>query len=146
MDRTTNKPLVLIADDEADIREIVKTKLSKENFEVIEASNGTEAIEKALTHRPDVILLDVVMPKMDGIDTAIQLYNHPDLKNIPFMFLTNYGDDTEIGRTVDEHYAKEIGATAFFRKSDPLDLLVTKINELLNQKQTVTLDDGVQSA
>lgn len=146
MNGAETKPLVLVVDDEADFREIVKAKLIKENFDVIEASNGVEAIEKALIHRPDVILLDVFMEKMDGIDTASHLHAHPDLKHIPFLFLTNYGDDAELGRMLDERYAQEIGAAAYFRKSDPLELLVTKIKELLSKQQVVTLDDGVQSA
>ena len=67
------KPLILIIDDEPEIREIVKTKLEASGFETKEASQGAEGIKLAQEFKPDIILLDVVMPEMDGVEALLKL-------------------------------------------------------------------------
>ncbi|MDR9373543.1 MAG: response regulator transcription factor [Schleiferiaceae bacterium] len=84
---------VLIVDDEPDILEFVGYNLRKENYQVYTASNGEEALQKAREHRPHLILLDVMMPGMDGIETCDQIRKSPDLEHVLIAFLTARGED-----------------------------------------------------
>ena len=79
---------ILIVDDEARIRELLHLRLSSQGYQVIEAANGEEGIEQAIEHTPDLILMDVMMPKMDGAEAARILQENPLTKNIPVIFLT----------------------------------------------------------
>ena len=79
---------VLIIDDEADIRLLIKYNLEKEGFIVIEADNGEKGIELAKLHLPDLILLDVMMPVMDGIETCERMRKIAELSNSMICFLT----------------------------------------------------------
>jgi diguanylate cyclase (GGDEF)-like protein len=81
------KPVVLIADDEEDIRDLVRVNLVNE-YEVIGASSGRECVQKAMEHRPDVILLDIMMPAMDGREVLIELSDHAATRHIPVIFLS----------------------------------------------------------
>src|SRR5687767_4122895 len=84
---------ILLVDDEPDILNLLKFNLEKEGFEVETAGNGRTGIEKALKFRPDLILLDVMMPEMDGIETCIQLRENKELKNTVIAFLTARNED-----------------------------------------------------
>ena len=84
---------ILVVDDEADILFLLKYNLEKEGFTVRTAANGREGIEVAKECFPDVIVLDVMMPEMDGIETCLELRENPDLKNVLIPFLTARGED-----------------------------------------------------
>jgi len=84
---------ILLVDDEPDILEFISYNLKKEGFEVQTALNGREAIEKAKEMRPDQILLDVMMPEMDGMETCAELRGIEALKNTFVTFLTARGED-----------------------------------------------------
>jgi len=84
---------ILVVDDEPDIVEFLSYNLNKEGFQVQTAMNGREAIEKASTFRPHLILLDVMMPGMDGIETCEQLRNQPLTKSTLIAFLTARSED-----------------------------------------------------
>ena len=77
---------VLLVDDEQDILVLLKYNLEKENFLVQTASNGREGIEIAKEFKPDIIVLDVMMPEMDGIETCLELREIPELKNVLITF------------------------------------------------------------
>ena len=79
---------ILVVDDEPDILELVQYNLEKEGFSVRTASNGIEAIEIALQWGPDLILLDVMMPEMDGMETCIRIRDNANLDNAVIAFLT----------------------------------------------------------
>ena len=81
------KSKVLLADDNADMRDYVR-KLLSDHFEVITAADGQEALEKALEHKPDLLLSDIMMPRMDGFELLKKLRKHPDIKSIPVIFLS----------------------------------------------------------
>ncbi len=81
------KSKVLLADDNADMRDYVQRLLS-DHFEVITAADGAEALEKALEHKPDLLLSDIMMPKMDGFELLKELRRHPEVKGIPVIFLS----------------------------------------------------------
>jgi CheY-like chemotaxis protein len=133
MDEVKNK-LILLVDDDQDFLEILSTKLKDQGFNIEIAKNGKEALEKLQHIKPDLIILDVMMPEMNGIDTAIELAKNFNLNEVKFIFLTNYGDDNwpeEISLRIDENFAKQIGALAYIRKHQPLEHLIETLNKLL---------------
>lgn len=84
----TNKKKVLIVDDEPDVLLLLAERLSKAGYEVLKAQSGKECIESALKNSPDLVVLDIAMPGMDGSETATVLRSNPKTKDIPIMFLT----------------------------------------------------------
>jgi DNA-binding response OmpR family regulator len=86
--QTGGKTRVLVVDDEAPIRLLCRVNLEAENMEVLEAADGVSGVEMARAERPDVILLDVMMPGMDGWQAAEQLVEDETTQHIPLVFLT----------------------------------------------------------
>ncbi|MGD2182276.1 response regulator [Lusitaniella coriacea LEGE 07167] len=109
---------ILIIDDEADIREVAQLSLEISNdWEVLTASSGKEGLKMAVAHRPDAILLDVMMPDMDGPTTWENLQQDPTTKDIPVIFLT-----AKVQAAEQRRYA-QLGITAVLTKPfDPLTL------------------------
>ena len=92
-----SKQTILIVDDERDILDLIEYNLKIEGFNVLKAENGQEGITKAKEGRPDLILLDIMMPKMDGLEAVEIMRGDKDLKKIPIIFLTAKSDErTEI--------------------------------------------------
>lgn len=85
---TEQTPHILVADDEEDVLMLCRVNLEFEGFEVSAAANGEEAVSEARERRPDLILLDVMMPVKDGWETLNELKADPDLKGIPIVMLT----------------------------------------------------------
>lgn len=79
---------ILVVDDEKRIRELLDLRLSSEGYEVFLAQHGEEAVEQAKKHLPDLILMDVMMPRMDGPEAVKRLGEDPATKDIPVIFLT----------------------------------------------------------
>ncbi|HET8574852.1 MAG TPA: response regulator [Candidatus Paceibacterota bacterium] len=94
---------ILVVEDEGMIRRALCDKLEEEHFEAVPAVNGKEGLEKAISERPGMILLDVVMPEMDGITMSQKLEEHEETKNIPVMFLTNLSDSQEVRDRITKH-------------------------------------------
>lgn len=132
---------ILIADDEPDILEILKFNLEAEGFVVYTAKNGVEAIEKARVNKPDLIILDIMMPVKNGIDTCQQLRSMPEFKNTIITFLTAISDD------ITEVKGLETGADDFIKKPVKPAVLISKVNSLLrrrgneNQTEDITIGD-----
>jgi two-component system, OmpR family, alkaline phosphatase synthesis response regulator PhoP len=125
---------ILVVDDDKNFREILRLNLQKAGFlNIQEATNGNEALELISTFKPDLVILDVVMPDKDGIDTALEIKSKEEFKNTKFIFLTNYGEDIlkEVGKETDKRIAQELGALDFFRKTDDINVLINKIKEIL---------------
>ena len=80
---------ILVVDDEKKIRELLDLRLSAEGFQVIQAVDGEEGVAQARKHSPDLILMDVMMPKMDGAEAVNELRQDPATKDIPVIFLTS---------------------------------------------------------
>lgn len=108
----------LVIDDDDDIRLVVKMSLRLiGGLDVIEASSGQEGVDLAVRVRPDIIMLDVMMPGMDGPTVLHQLYNNPLTSGIPVIFLTAKAMPGEIGRL------KDLGAVGVLTKPfDPMQL------------------------
>ena len=102
-----NKQKILIADDEAQIREILRIYFEKENFEVIEAEDGAAAILKVQAEKPDILLLDIMMPVLDGIEVCKQVRKMTDL---PIIMVTAKDEDD------DRIAGLEIGADDYITK------------------------------
>lgn len=125
-----NKPHILLVEDEADFREIMSTKLIAGGFEVTPAENGVEALEKLKTVKPDLVILDFMMPKMNGLETFMKMQEDPELKKLKVVFMTNHGEPLlELGDS-DKKYAQEIGAMDFIRKTDDLNIAISHFKEL----------------
>lgn len=127
MDNTSQKTILLVDDDPLIIR-MYQNKLSTEGFKVETATNGEEAIARALRLKPDLILLDVMMPKMNGVETLKALKADAKIAGIPVIILTNLGDRTE-----DVENAKKLGALDYLVKSQiSLKDLVERVRNALN--------------
>ena len=125
------KKKILLIDDEEDFCFFVRKNLEcTGEFEVITANRGEEGINLAREKKPDLILLDIVMPKMMGEDVAAALTNGPETKNIPLVFLTAQVTKEEIG--IDS--IKEIGGHLFTAKPLATEKLVSSIKTILGSK------------
>ncbi len=122
---------ILIIDDEPDIRTLIKYNLVKEGFLVEEADNGKVGIEKAISWVPDLIILDVMMPVMDGMETCESLRNEKSLSDTIITFLTARTEDYSQIAGLDS------GADEYINKPIKPKLLVSKINALLRRKSEV---------
>lgn len=122
---------ILIVDDEPDIRTLIKYNLAKEGFLVEEAENGKEGIEKALKYLPDLIILDVMMPVMDGMETCELLRTEPSLNQTIITFLTARVEDYS------QIAGLDAGADDYINKPIKPKLLVSKVNALLRRKSKV---------
>jgi CheY-like chemotaxis protein len=109
---------VLLVDDEPDIRTIVELTLGVEGWDVCAARSGAEAIKLAESERPDVILLDVMMPGMDGVATFAELRESPQTRTIPVVFLTARAQTHEVGR-----YLNLGAAGVIIKPFDPMTLV-----------------------
>ncbi|GIW67519.1 MAG: hypothetical protein KatS3mg096_387 [Candidatus Parcubacteria bacterium] len=128
-----NKKLILIIDDDKNYREILRIKLQSAGYEIIEAENGKEGISLLDQYKPNLILLDVVMPIMNGVDTLFWLKTHPNGKNIKVLIMTNKFDlKEEIGDQYNK-IIKKFGALDFFSKSESLDQILKRIKTTLGQ-------------
>jgi len=126
-----DKPLILIADDETDIREVIKIKLEASGFRVEGAADGEEVVQKAKELIPDLIILDVVMPKMDGVSALFKLKEDEKTKGIKVFLFTGKGDPRPDIVEVNKKFALESGAVDFIRKEIDLDELVQVLKKAL---------------
>lgn len=128
---------ILLVDDEPDILEFLSYNLRKENFEVFTADNGKAGIEIALKENPDLIILDVMMPEMDGIETCTEIRKNPKLKNKLVAFLTARNEDyTQIA-------GFDAGADDYIQKPIRPKVLISRVKALLRRtlEQTETAID-----
>lgn len=120
-------PKILIAEDERDIRELIGFTLRFAGFDVVLAINGTEAIEKSLQEQPDLVLLDVRMPKMTGYEVCRHLKDDPATSTIPIVFLSAKGQEGEIKEGL------ESGAVEYIVKPFAPDELINQVEDILQR-------------
>jgi len=118
---------ILVAEDEKDIRELVGFTLRFAGFEVLLATNGAEAVEMAEAEQPDLILLDVRMPKMTGYEACRKLKENTQTSKIPVVFLSAKGQDGEIQQGL------ESGAVDYILKPFAPDELSNQVRALLKK-------------
>nr|WP_295934154.1 response regulator transcription factor [uncultured Dyadobacter sp.] len=121
-------PKVLVVDDDSDIVELLEYNLTKEGYSVLTASNGKKAIDIAKTFIPDLILLDIMMPQLDGIETGRILRQNPDIKNTYILFLTARSEEYS------EVAAFEVGADDYITKPIKPRALMSRINALFRRE------------
>jgi DNA-binding response OmpR family regulator len=120
-------PKILIVDDEADLVETLSFRLEAAGYEVIKAFDGIEGLDKARSTSPDLIILDVMMPKMDGYHVCRMLKFDDRFKEIPIIMLTARGQEQ------DKHTGKEVHADCFITKPFESAELMAKIKELIEK-------------
>ena len=135
------RPLVLVVEDYQDAREMYAAYLQFSGFDVVEAANGLEAIEKTTELQPDIVLMDLALPRMDGWEATRRLKNDARTKHIPIVALT--------GHALAGHAegAREAGCDAFVTKPCLPDALVAEIKRLLDLHATnaENVKDGARS-
>lgn len=120
---------VLIADDEPDIRELLRYNLAAEGYEVVEAKNGEEALDLAKKINPDLVLLDVMMPKKTGTEVCMLLRSQTQFKNTLIVMLTALNDDGSVIKGL------ETGADDYIGKPVSPKVLVSRIKALFRRQQ-----------
>lgn len=146
---------VLVVDDEPDIVEILKYNLQKEGYEVATAEDGIKAVKVAAKFLPDVILLDIMMPNQDGVETCLQIRQMPDLKNTFIIFLTarmeEYSEVAAFDVGADDYITKPIKPRALMSRISALfrreskkeqEQVQIKIKDLVIDRGSYTVDQS----
>lgn len=126
---------ILIIEDEKDIVEFVKFNLIRDGFEVISAESGEQGLKKAQTDIPDLILLDVMLPGLNGLDVCRFLKNKVQTEHIPIIMLTARNEDVDIITGL------EIGATDYVTKPFSPKVLIARIRAILRHDGDITKND-----
>ncbi len=126
---TEKQTSVLLVEDEKMLADMYATKFTMEGFKTNKAYDGAAGYEMAKDVKPDIILLDIIMPKLDGFAVLQKLRNDEATKDTPVILLTNLGQDEDIKK------GKELGATDYFVKANhtPAEV-VNKVRDVLKQK------------
>ena len=130
------KGKILVVDDEAYIVHILEFSLGMEGFEVVTAFDGEEAISKAERERPDLVVLDIMMPKLDGYETCRRLKENDKTKNIPVILLSAKG------RSMDQRVGLDAGADEYITKPFSPRKLVERIRVHLGGRRTPKVATG----
>ncbi len=132
-EETEQAPLVMVVDDSLTVRKITSRLMTREGYRVETAKDGVDALEKMHDILPDVLLLDVEMPRMDGFELARVIRNDPRLKGIPIIMITS--------RTADKHrnHAMEIGVNVYLGKPFQEAVLLSSIADLLGERALISV-------
>ena len=116
---------LLIVDDEDGVRALVRMTLDNGDYKIIEASDGHEALDLAREHRPDLVLLDVMLPDLSGMDVCRKIKDDPDLASTTVVMLTARAQTSDVGD------AEEAGADGYFTKPFSPIALTRKVESIL---------------
>ncbi|RKY29684.1 MAG: two-component system response regulator [Candidatus Omnitrophota bacterium] len=119
---------ILIVEDERDIRSLVAKALSAKGYEVFEASNGYEGWYMLQKEKPDLVILDIMMPVMDGMEVLKKIRNHPEFKEMPVIMLTGKSEDKDIL----EGYS--VGADYYITKPFDIKTVLIGVKMMLGEK------------
>jgi DNA-binding response OmpR family regulator len=125
---TEAKPTILVADDEEDVRELVAYRLTRSGYEVIDAADGEEAFRLASERPPDLMVLDVMMPRLDGYELTRRVRAEESLRAVPVILLTARSQETDVGRGFD------VGADDYLKKPFNPDELVARVRAVLGRR------------
>lgn len=123
---------ILVVDDEVAIVKVLKDRLEIEGYEVLTAYDGAQGVEIAQKELPDLIILDITMPNMDGLTAARLLRNQPETSQIPIVMLTAHGQES------DEKAGYQAGAIRYFTKPFSTRQLMREIKSLLGEEGEVS--------
>ncbi len=121
------KEKILLVDDEVDFVEVLSTRLEANGFEVLPAYDGEEALEKVKEYNPDMIILDIMMPKINGFDVCRKLKLDQNYKDIPIIMLTAKFQASDV------KFGEAMGADAYITKPFEPGVLLDKVHELLKK-------------
>ncbi len=130
-------PKILIVDDEADILDLLEYNLEKEGYKVMRATDGEEAIEKAQKKKPDLILLDIMMPQLDGIETCRRIRSLPGMDSVYIVFLTARSEEYS------ELAGFDAGADDYISKPIKPRILMRRIKAILRRDHGENEDSNV---
>ncbi len=126
-------PKILMVDDDVDLASIIAMKLQTEGFDIKTVSNPEVALETVKEYMPDLILLDINMPGMNGTEYLIELRDISGMEKVKVIFFTSMSNPWPVFKNRD-NVAKELGAVDFMEKGTDLDLVVKKIRETLRKE------------
>jgi DNA-binding NtrC family response regulator len=118
---------ILVVDDEVDFLEVIKIRLESEGFEVVTASNGEEALKKIRGERPNAVLLDILMPGIDGLEVLKRIRKSDE--NLPVYMITAFSTEERF-RT-----ANKLGASGFIVKTDDLDKQLKSVTSVIDMAE-----------
>ena len=122
------KQKILVVDDEEDILELLKFNLSREGYQVLCAVSGEQALRLVRSENPDLIMLDLMLPGIDGLEVTRRLKNDPDTKNLPIVMLTAKGEEADIVTGL------ELGADDYITKPFSPRVLIARIRAVLRRR------------
>ena len=125
-----DKPRVLIIEDEKDLRQLLRYHLEKENYDVLAAESGEEGIELARSREPDTVLLDLLLPKIDGLEVCRLLKSFKETRHIPVMMLTAKSSE------VDQVVGLEMGAADYMTKPFSIKVLLARLKNLIKKEHS----------
>ena len=138
------KKTILVVDDEKDLLDLIEYNLKKEGFEVLKAENGEQGIAIAKESKPDLVLLDIMMPKMDGLEAVEIMRKDDDLKRMPIIFLTARSDEkTEVeglNKGGDDYITKPISTTKLISRIKAVMRRFDENQESLNKLEVHDLE------
>ena len=114
-----NQPTILVVEDDQFLNKVYRSKLAKEGFNAVFAQDGEQGLTMLMQHKPDLMLLDVVMPKMNGFQLLEAVSTNDELKGVKVLVMSNLGQDSDV------QLARQLGAVEFIVKSD------TSIDEVI---------------
>ncbi|MCP4652053.1 MAG: response regulator [Candidatus Omnitrophica bacterium] len=120
---------ILVVDDNPDIVEMVQLRLQANDYSVVTALDGMQALEKAESEQPDLILLDISMPGMDGFETGSKLKKNPVTEDIPIIMVTAKGQHNDVLQAI-----AEVGAKGYVIKPYRPEVLLEKVETVLRKK------------
>jgi len=120
------KSKILIIEDEVDLRRLLKSKLIDEGFDVLEADNGKNGLETSLSQHPDIVLLDIIMPVMDGLTMLKELRKDEWGKKVPVVILSNLSETEKVGEGLEKNVYDYL-VKADWEPDDIVDLVRKKI-------------------
>ncbi|HMD13462.1 MAG TPA: response regulator [Bacteroidota bacterium] len=119
---------ILLVDDEIGFAELLRDLLSMDNYEVEVAHDGQEGLEKLVTFKPEVIISDIVMPRVSGFEMFKKVKASPETASIPFLFITGFQDERVLAE------ARKIGVFGILRKPIDIEQIENRLRDLLNPK------------
>ncbi len=129
------KARILVVDDEEDILELIKYNLTREGYSVDLANTGEEALEKARSIVPSLILLDLMLPGLDGLDVCREIKQDPSINHIPILMVTAKGEEADIVLGL------EMGAEDYITKPFSPRILLARVRTVLRRKRLEKTDD-----
>jgi two-component system alkaline phosphatase synthesis response regulator PhoP len=129
---------ILVVDDEQDIRDLLAYNLKQEGFSVLLSPNGRDALGQIAQSKPDLVILDIMMPELDGFETCREIRSNPDTRHLPVIFLTARSAE------IDQILSLELGADDYVQKPVSPRVLVARVKSLLRRTDRVSDDEPSQ--